>query len=278
MYGGEPKVYVATTGGELQTIVGAARQPDYSPDGARLIVNGDWGDWNKLRLLNALGGEPVEIGDPALAGHAYPFWSPDGSRVVYEDGALDSRGSRLYVRDLTPSQPGAGPGTLLAAGVGRGEIFARHPVWASQDRFIFHGCNTWLPGQESECGMWLMQGNAGAPRRLTPNPNHVPADVRGDTLVYVSAEKGDWSIYTLDLAGGATPGGQITQDGANEGLATISPDGRSVAFLSDRGGRLAVWVVALQGGEAHSLFDLPSEWGGLRPDGWGDERLAWGPG
>jgi Tol biopolymer transport system component len=120
----------------------------------------------------------------------------------------------------------------------------------------------------------VMQGNGGTPRKLTANPGHIPIDVRANTAVYVSAEKGDWSVYTLDIVSGATR--QITEDGMNDGLAAISPDGRSVAFLSDREGKLAVWYVGIQGGPARKFFDLSAEWGQLRADGWAEERLAWG--
>lgn len=274
MYGNEPKVYIVSTGGELETIVGAARQPDYSRDGARLIVNGEGGTWDKLRVSDAAGGAAYEIGDPALAGHSYPSWSPEGAQVIYDDGTVDPRGWRIFIRDLNTNGPGTGAGTMLRAGVGQGELIGRNPLWTSEDRFIFRGCNTWQPGMESECGIWLMQGNAGEPERLTNSPNHVPSDVRSDRLVYASAEAGDWNVYSLDLASGATR--QLTEDTAADGLATISPDGRSVAFLSNRGGRLAVWTVPMQGGTAQKLFDLPSEWGGLRADGWAEEKLSWG--
>ena len=163
----------------------------------------------------------------------------------------------------------------MRAGVGRGELIGRNPLWTTQDRFIFRGCNTWEVGQESECGIWVMQGNNGTLQKLTANPNHIPTDVQANTVVYVSAEKGDWSIYTLDIVSGATR--QITEDGMNDGLAVISPDGRSVAFLSDREGKLAVWYVGIRGGPARKFFDLSAEWGQLRADGWAEERLAWGP-
>jgi hypothetical protein len=274
MYGNEPKVYIVSTNGELETIVGGARQPDYSGDGTRLIVNGSYGTWDKLRILDPSGGSPYEIGDPALAGHSYPSWSPDGSQVIYEDGTVDPRGWRIFVRDLNTNGPDSGPGTMLSTGVGRGELFGRNPLWATKDRFIFRGCNTWEPGMESECGTWLMQGDAGEPERLTNNSSHVPMDVYGNTLVYVSPEAGDWNVYTLNLATGATQA--LTTDSAADGAATISPDGRSVAFMSNRGGRLAVWYVSIGGGSPQKFFDLPADWGGLREDGWSEEKLAWG--
>jgi hypothetical protein len=274
MYGNEPKVYIVSTGGTLESIVGAARQPDYSPDGKKLIVNGEGSAWDKLRILDPIGGAPFEIGDPALAGHTHPMWSPGGDQVIYDDATIDPAGCRIFTRDLNTNGPGTGPGTLVSAGVGRGELIGHNPLWTTQDRFIFRGCDTWEVGQESECGIWVMQGNGGTPRKLTANPGHLPTDVQANTVVYVSAEKGDWSIYTLDITSGTTR--QITEDGMNDGLAAISPDGRSVAFLSDRDGRLAVWVVGIRGGPAHKFFDLSPDWGGLRADGWAEERLAWG--
>ncbi len=274
MYGNEPKVYIVSTDGAVESIVGAARQPDYSRDGKKLIVNGEGSTWDKLRILLPSGGAPYEIGDPALAGHAHPAWAPGEDKVVYDDATIDPAGCRIYTRDLNTNGPGTGPGTQLRAGVGRGELIGRNPLWTTQDRFIFRGCNTWEVGRESDCGIWVMQGNEGTPHKLTANPDHIPTDVLGNTVAYVSAERGDWSIYTLDIVSGAVR--QITDDGMNDGLAAISPDGRSVAFLSDREGKLAVWYVGIRGGPARKLFDLSAEWGQLRADGWAEERLSWG--
>ncbi len=274
MYGNEPKVYIVTTDGELESIVGGARQPAYKGDGSQLIVDGIYGVWDKLRVLDPTGGGPYEIGDPALAGHSYPSWSPDGSMVIYEDSTVDPRGSRLFTRDLDTNGPDSGPGTQLKAGVGRGELVGRNPLWTTQDRYIFRGCNTWEGGKESDCGIWLMQGNNGEPEQLTANPNHIPTDVYGDIVAFVSPEEGDWNIYTLNLVTGATR--RITDDAASDGVAAISPDGRTVAFLSNRGGNLAVWYVPITGGSAKKFFDLPADWGQLAADGWNEEKLSWG--
>jgi len=64
---------------------------------------------------------------------------------------------------------------------------------------------------------------------------------------------------------------------SNDGLPAILPDGQWAAFVSDRSGRWAVWVVPTTEGQATKLFDLPAEtpWaeGGRA---WFTERISWG--
>ncbi len=60
-------------------------------------------------------------------------------------------------------------------------------------------------------------------------------------------------------------------------LETSSLDGQWIAFVSDRNGSWAIWVVPIAGGEPSHLFDLPSDvpWGtGERA--WITERISWG--
>src|SRR5438552_2093671 len=46
---------------------------------------------------------------------------------------------------------------------------------------------------------------------------------------------------------------QITNHEKGESRAKWSPDGKSIAFLSSRGGSQQVWVVTLDGGEARQI-------------------------
>jgi Tol biopolymer transport system component len=60
---------------------------------------------------------------------------------------------------------------------------------------------------------------------------------------------------------------------SHDGLATFSPDGKWVAFLSNRSGAWAVWVVKADGTGLSKLFDLPAP-----PTlDWTEEHLSWGP-
>ena len=62
------------------------------------------------------------------------------------------------------------------------------------------------------------------------------------------------------------------QQSSQDAGATFSPDGRFIAFMSDRGGGWAIWVMNTDGSNPQKLIDVPGGFGT-----WEEERLAWGP-
>ncbi len=274
-----PKVYVVNTEGTLLYVIDQARQPDYArqkwANGTPLIINGDGGDLNKLRVVQGPDATQWrQIGDAGLAGHSHPAWAPDTQAVIYDDNTIFSNW-HIFWRDLANQ---IGPGDELKTGIGQGQITdpnPLYPLWTTGNRFIFRGCSTW-DDQTGTCGLWLMPGRNGTPQRLSSNFNHIPTDIWGDTLVFVSSELGNWNVYKLNLNSGGAPQ-QLTSDTADESLAAISPDGRWVAYLSNTGAGLSVWYVSINGGNPARMFSIPTqEWGRLAPNGWSEERLSWG--
>ena len=68
----------------------------------------------------------------------------------------------------------------------------------------------------------------------------------------------------------------ITISSSADALRSAPPDDKNVAFLSNHDGGFDVWYVSISGGEAQKMFDADPGWGGLRGDGWADEKLSWG--
>ncbi len=83
----------------------------------------------------------------------------------------------------------------------------------------------------------------------------------GSKVVYVVSEidreanKTNSSLWMVSTDGGE-PTRLTTSPGTNN-EPTWSPDGKSVAFVSDRGGSGQIWVLPLDGGEARQLTKLP---------------------
>ena len=94
----------------------------------------------------------------------------------------------------------------------------------------------------------------------------------GQRLVYVlrttdmAANRGRYDLWMVPAAGG-TPL-QLTRDPASDTQPVWAPDGKSIYFLSSRGGSSQVWRISLVGGEPEPVTRLPLDVGAfaLSPD------------
>ena len=114
---------------------------------------------------------------------------------------------------------------------------------------------------------------------LHRTPPLVPAISRqGNRLAY-AVDKVDWNIYRVDLSGqDLNPGVpfKFISSTRDEVRPTYSPDGKKIAFHSNRSGAWEVWVCDRDGSNAVQLTSLRGDdWDGSAwsPDG---RRIAFG--
>jgi Tol biopolymer transport system component len=122
-------------------------------------------------------------------------------------------------------------------------------------------------------GLWRMSASVPRePMRLsfTSDATAVPAISRqGNRLVY-EAEKSDTNIYRVDLGGpGQNPGipFRFISSTRIDALPAYSPDGKKIAFSSNRSGAMEIWLCASDGSNA---VQLTTSGGGVpkwSPDG-----------
>ncbi|HXW03881.1 MAG TPA: protein kinase [Vicinamibacterales bacterium] len=93
----------------------------------------------------------------------------------------------------------------------------------------------------------LFRGSLTAPNReqqiMTTTLPVVPTQWSRDGRAIVYSQlspKTSWDVWMLDLGSGRTTA--LVQTEADEGSASLSPDGRWIAYSSDRSGRSEVWV------------------------------------
>jgi hypothetical protein len=292
---GKYDVYIASMpDGKQLGVIKGARQPHFRSDGAKLLVNGEGGSFGEDVFEASFNGniEKAVSGSPY---DAYPVYNLDGYRIAYSNpqlaiGSDGSYHSYIFVQCglIPPSQEGdqtcqdiARFGILVPDGQ-IGEIQGSNSVWASNDHIIYKGCNSWAGG--GSCGIFIVaswankrDSNGETPRKLADGTSLIPTDTKGSLVAYHSRESGNWEAYVMGLDGGGVV--NISNNpNSSDGVATISPDGRWVAFASDREGAWAIYVAPASGGQASKLFDFPkpNPWATGDRD-WTSERMSWGP-
>jgi len=187
------------------------------------------------------------IGEPG------DFWqvrlSPDD-----RDVAVTTLAPLLRTLDVIVVPVAGGPQELLSLAVAAD----RHPVWAPDGRSVVY--------QSLQAGTPELQTRRTHDQEATPvtlldgDLVDVPTDWRDDrVLVHAPDPASGQDIWSLDVRSGARE--LVVRSGFNDTDGRWSPDGRSIAFVSDEFGRADVYVARVPGGQRERV----STAGGTRP-------------
>jgi tetratricopeptide (TPR) repeat protein len=266
--GAKYDVWVANVDGSDRIgIIWEMRQPAFSPDGARIAVNGEAHYHMNLHVANADGSNLTEV-TPNLE-DSRPSWSPNSDRIVFDSTRHGDKRSRIYILDdVTKRTTG---NVLRSAG---GDTFGRDPCWLPDGRIAYRGCDYWALG--ANCGLYIVPSDGSAiPTQLTTDSSDMAPAAHGNKIAFMSIRDGNWEIYSMNTDGRGLK--RLTSNGVNDGLPTFSPDGQFIAFVSDEGGQWAIWVMNADGSGRQKLFDLNGGYGSGEEYDWTTERISWAP-
>jgi dipeptidyl aminopeptidase/acylaminoacyl peptidase len=99
----------------------------------------------------------------------------------------------------------------------------------------------------------VMMNRLGDPQ-VSPDGRWVAYSLRSTDL---ATNRGNADLYLLDLAHQDAAAQRLTQVAAADGSPRWSHDGQHLYFLSTRSGNSQVWRIAMAGGEATQVTDLP---------------------
>ncbi len=253
-------------GTEQEVVIFNASQPSINRSGT-LLTYRSWETSHRGIFYQSMNGGPPE----RLTGFvedALPTWAPDGS-IVFSSRREGDRVSRLF-RVYQEGGDGEGLG-----------FNADNLDVMPNGNFIARGCTV-----SGDCGLWLVSGLGQGQAKISGNTSDTAPDVRpqGGRIAIMSFDRGgsnNWEIWLINEDGSEPL--RLTENVANDGLPTWSPDGQSLAFVSDRGGVWAVWVMNVDGSNQRKLFNMKgSPTGQVLHDtensmGWFEERIAWQP-
>jgi Tol biopolymer transport system component/DNA-binding winged helix-turn-helix (wHTH) protein len=222
----------------------------WSPDGKWLAVSGDIGSQGSDRtyLVSVETGEVRPLTQPPSneLGDYGPTFSPDGRSMIF-DRSPKINGGDIYKLSLGQDlSPLGEPQKLLS------NASARQAVWINQGREIllltFDGAILRIPasGSNSQAPVSLGLGTGLGPLAVSRD---------GRRLIY-SVITRDTNVWRLDLtAPGAAPERWIAST-QRDVFPQYSPDGRRIAFYSNRSGSYEIWVSEADGSKAAAITSL----------------------
>ncbi|MDZ7373679.1 MAG: S41 family peptidase, partial [candidate division KSB1 bacterium] len=251
-YGGPLAYKVSPDGGYPEALpLGPACYLSFSPDGQRIAFNRQWGEFRNWKRYKG--------------GQAQDIWLFDGSsnlfRRLTDYEGIDRHpmwvGNRIYFI----SDRETGVNNLFSLDPATGQV-VRHtqhrdfPVYAPETdgkRIVYEcGGALWIydpsTGREHRLSIevpserWMSRPREVKPAKhlgdydVSPDGKWLALEARGDIYVVAKDDNGEWRNLTQ------------TQ-GARERYPAWSPDGKWVAFFSDRTGDYQLYRVPAQGGE-----------------------------
>jgi dipeptidyl aminopeptidase/acylaminoacyl peptidase len=253
--GGWPVTLTSTQAGKSGLV--------WSPDGKQLAFVSQGSIW----VVSVTGGSPHRLtnappgtGDPRQAADRAPRWSPKGRWILFQSGRRGI-GSLLVVSSdgestnfLTGPHDEAGEASWSPAGDAI--------VYVTRDKDFFSGRLNLIhfdPASGQRSGEPTILYTAPTDRGGGWSLRGAEFSPDGRSLLTILQTSGFNHLYLFPVTGGQPK--QLTDGSFEDESPVFSPDGKSIAFISNRGLAEAtnLFTIPATGGEAHQVakFDVP---------------------
>jgi Tol biopolymer transport system component len=250
--------------GRETKLIDAAFNPAYSPDGRQISFDAPWAGARRIWIADVGGRNPRQVTSDSSEAvvHTDARWSPDGTRLAFR--RVEKIKSDISIVGLS---------SQTVTRVTNDNVLDMDPTWAPDGRHIYFassrggGLNLWrIPvGSGGR--------SAGPPEQLTTGAgDDVEPTVAPDGSRVVFAVRGiNSDLWRLPVApatgqprGAPEP---VVRTTRVESRGDWSPDGRTIAFNTDRLGEMNIWLHAVADSSERQLTRGPG----------GDYQPNWAP-
>ena len=220
-----------------------ALSPRISTDGSRLAFSALTNDSWQIKMYSMDLGRTVAF--PRSTGDNFsPAWASDGTKIAFSS-SMHSGLSEIFVAD-------ASGGGARRLSTGKGDV---SPVFNPKT----NGQIAWVSGRSGLPQIYVMDADGSNVQRMTEQGYAVsPAWSPNGLLLafawvrnYGPGVLGGQDIYLMDIASRQIV--QLTHDGGRNDFPSWSPDGRHIAFQSNRSGTEQIWSVLADGSHLQQL-------------------------
>jgi Tol biopolymer transport system component/DNA-binding winged helix-turn-helix (wHTH) protein len=263
-------LYVVPALGGLQRHIGTMRSAffhdcntmSWSPDGKFLVFSEALENWGRVRLsllsLSDLTARPL-TSPQNQEFDCYPTFSPDGSSIAFASGPIGAVPGDLFVVNVNGGQP-----SRLTSNNSGGP-----PAWSEDGTEIIYSSSS-----KGAPSLWRISASGGTPQRVASagaDAFYPSISRTGNQLAYQALDQWDtiWRLDLNDERHAKGPPVRLLSGRGGSWRPSYSPDGKKIAFESDRMGYSDIWMCDSDGSNCVQLTSLHGLTGTARwsPDG-----------
>jgi Tol biopolymer transport system component len=250
----------AVLGGEARRLLEGASEGDWSPDGKQVAfvrLTSEGGQTVSVIGVAAADGSEAREVAKVPGGMRAPRWSPDAKTIAF----VPMPGALMAGARQGPVLVGVGDGSVRSVPAPDPRRNISAVAWTAGGEIVYLQAESVVSAAGSTAILVRQDPATGRVASQTWSPSSaLVLDVLGDGRVVFDTRSPRQNLREVTLAGAAADGRWLSRGESTDRQPVYSPDGEWVAFSSNRGGGMNLWLVSTRTGNLRRVTDAHVNW------------------